>query len=63
MVIAVLQNGEQHNPFKYVSGPNCSKTLLKLLKCLYSSYSVLKFGNILPINASDMAQNETLLRP
>ena len=63
MVIAVfLQNDEQHNTFKYVSGPNCSKTFLKLLKGIYSSYPVLKFGNIFPINAWDMAQNETLQR-
>ena len=61
MVIAVfLQNDEQHNVFKYVSGLNCSKTFLKLLKGIYSSYPVLKFGNIFPINAWDMTQNETL---
>ena len=61
MVTAVfLQNGEKHNTFKYVSGLNCTKTFLKLLKGLYSSYPVLKFGNIFPINAWDIAQNDTL---
>ena len=52
-----LHNGGQRNAFVYVTRSNRPRYFFHLLKGLNPSYLVLKFGNILPINNWDVAQN------
>ena len=54
-----FHDGDQRKAFAYVINSNHSK-YFNLLKGPVPSYLVLKFGNILPINNWDVAQNVIL---